>query len=538
MKYFLKVTVIIGQLFFAISESYAKDNIDSLLVVLDKTILKEKNHEEDKRKKITELKYELAKCETPESLHNAYRQLFGEYEAFIYDSALYYVRKHLELAEAERNIIWINECKMQLARMYAIFASFAEAKALIHSIDKSGLDQEQTGAYYNAFAEMYTYWSEYCSHDEVQKYNSLKNSYKDSALMVIPKGDYAYDINYGSKCLDLRHFDEAEKTLLPYLNQIEPDTRAYAILTSLIAYLYELKGQKHLQKAFLARSAIADIRASVKENTSLGQLAFLMLNDGDINRANSYIKKSMEDANFYNARLRNVQISKILPIIDTAFRKDREKYQRNLQLTIVIIVLLSLFLAGIIFYLFRQMKKLAVARHEVIRTNDELKMINSRLTESNHIKEFYIGQFLNQCSAYIEKLEAYRKSLNKKATARKLDELYEMLKSSQIVNDELKAFYRTFDNTFLNLFPEFVARFNELLPAEDRIVPKQGKSLTAELRIFALIRLGITDSAQIADFLRYSITTIYNYRSKYRNKSLVPNEKFEEKIMQIGSENG
>jgi predicted ester cyclase/cbb3-type cytochrome oxidase subunit 3 len=259
-----------------------------------------------------------------------------------------------------------------------------------------------------------------------------------------------------------------------------------------------------------------------------------MLNEGDINRSNSYIKKSMDDANFYNARLRNVQISKLLPIIDTAFQKDREQYQKKLQLTIVVIILLSLFLAGIIFYLFRQMKKLAAARREVLQTNNELKKINNRLTETNHIKEAYIGRFLNQCSEYIEKLEAYRKSLNKKAAAHKLEELYEMLKSSQIIENELKAFYQNFDHTFLNLFPDFVERFNELLADEDKVVPKQEESLTVELRIFALIRLGITDSAKIADFLRYSITTIYNYRSKFRKKSIVPNGKFEEKIMKIG----
>ena len=245
----------------------------------------------------------------------------------------------------------------------------------------------------------------------------------------------------------------------------------------------------------------------------------------------------MEDANFYNARLRNVQISKILPIIDTAFQRDREKYQKRLQLTIVIIVLLSLFLAGIIFYLFRQMKKLAVTRREVIQANKELKKINNHLSETNHIKEEYIGRFLNQCSIYIEKLEAYRKSLNKKAASHKMDELFEMLKSSQIIKDELREFYENFDSTFLNLFPNFVEQFNELLTEEDKVIPKQENCLTVELRIFALIRLGITDSAKIADFLRYSITTIYNYRSKFRKKSVVPNGKFEDVIAKIGSGN-
>ena len=532
-----KMGIISGLLFFVFLANGAI-NMDSLLIVLDKTIQEEHKYEEQKELKITLLKQELTKQESPEAVHDLYLQLFREYEAFVFDSALCYVRKHLEICEAEDNKQWVTDCKMQLARMYSIFASFYEAKDLLNSIDKTVLDPERLGACYNAYAELYTYWGEYCSNDEILKYSVLREEYMDSALAVIPKGSYSYDINYGRKCIDLRQFIEAEKALLPYLSQMAPDTRDYAVLTSLIASLYELKGQKDLQKEYLTHSAIADIRASVKENTSLGMLAYLMLNEGDINHANSYIKKSMDDANFYNARLRNVQISKILPIIDTAYQKDREKNRKNLQWTINIIVLLSLILAGIAFYLFRQMKKLAATRREVVKTNDELKKINNRLTETNQIKEAYIGRFLNQCSEYIEKLEAYRKSLNKKATAKKIDELCEMLKSPQIINDELKAFYRNFDYTFLSLFPDFVERFNELLADEDRIIPKKDKSLTVELRIFALIRLGITDSAQIADFLRYSITTIYNYRSKFRKKSLIPNGKFEDRIQKIGVETG
>ncbi len=526
-----------GFVLFLVFYTYGKDKSDSILVVLDETIASERIYDQGKEQKLLELKHQLGEYSISEDLHDAYFQLFKEYEAYIFDSALYYAQKHLEISKIENNITWINECKMQLARMYSTFASFYEARFLLNSIDKSSLNQEQAGAYYNSFAELYTYWGEYSSNDEIQKYRSLRETYQDSALMVIPGGSYSYDINYGRNCIDVRKFEEAEKALLPHLSRIDPDTRNYAILTSIIAHMYELKGNTGLQKEYLTRSAIADIRASVKENKSLGLLAYLMLNEGDINRSNRYIKKSMEDANFYNARLRNVQISKILPIIDSAFQKDRENSQKRLQLTIVIIVLLSLFLAGIVFYLFRQMKKLAATRREVIQANKELKKINSRLSETNRIKEEYIGRFLNQCSIYIEKLEVYRKFLNKKAASHKMDELFEILKSSQIIKDELKEFYQKFDSTFLNLFPGFVEQFNELLTEEDRIVPKQENSLTIELRVFALIRLGITDSAKIADFLRYSITTIYNYRSKYRKKSLVPNGKFEEMIMKIGSEN-
>lgn len=522
-------------LLFFFSYSYGKEKSDSLLVVLDKTIGLEHEFDSQKEQKLHQLKLKLHNCTETQEIHDLYFQLYKEYEAYVFDSALYYVEKHLEISIKENNTDWINECKMQLARMYSTFVRFYEAQDLLKSINKAQLNNEQLGSYYSSFAELYTYWSEYSSNNDIFKYYALRDTYQDSALMVLSKGNYSYDINYGRRCIDMRDFDGAEKFLLPHLDQIENHTRDYAILTSITAYLYELKGDKELQKEFLAKSAIADIQASVKENTSMGVLAHILLNDGDINRANRYIKKSMEDANFYNARLRNVQVSKILPIIDSAYQQEREKNQKKLQFSIIVIGILSLFLAGVIFYLFRQMKKLAVARREVIKANNKLKKINVHLSETNHIKEEYIGRFLNQCSVYIDKLEAYRKSLNKKAAANKLEELYSMLKSSQIIEDELKEFYQNFDSTFLNLFPYFVEQFNELLPEEDRIVPKYADCLTIELRIFALIRLGITDSAKIASFLRYSITTIYNYRSKYRNKALVPREKFEDIIMKIGS---
>jgi hypothetical protein len=405
---------------------------------------------------------------------------------------------------------------------------------LLDSIDKKDVHGEQLGAYYNSYAEVYTYWGEYTNEGERQNYIQLKNTYQDSALLVIPKDTYGFHINHGNKCIELKDFNQAEKDLFYCLAIVQPNTRDYAILTSIIAYLYELKGDEEQQKIYLAQSAIADIHASVKENTSLRTLAFYLLNDGDISRSNRYIKKSLEDANFYNARLRNIQIAKILPVIDKAYQIEREKHQQNLLVFLIIIGILLVFLIGLVFYLFNQMNKLAKARKEVVTANKELKKINSRLSETNHIKEEYIGKFLNQCSVYIDKLEAYRKSLNKKASGGKKEELYQMLKSSQIIEEELKEFYHNFDSTFLNLFPNFVDEFNKLLPEEDRIIPKNETGLSVELRIFALMRLGITDSAKIAGFLRYSITTIYNYRSKYRNKSLIPREKFEDTVMKIG----
>jgi hypothetical protein len=517
-----------------IFNGFGTEDLTSLLKELDIIISQVDKYDNQKKIKIDTLKSVLGNHLEKETIHEVYSQLYKEYEAFIFDSAMHYVKVHLDFSEKQNNLYWINECKMQLARMYSTFARFSESIELLRSINKNSMSQEQLGAFYNSLAEVYNYWGEYSINEDIKKYIALKNVYQDSAINVFEKGAYNYDINYSRKCIESGAFSQAQELLLPYLEQFKPDTRNYAILTSLIAYLYESKGEEEKQKAFLARSAIADIKASVKENTSIRLLAFFLLNDKDINRSNLYIKKSLEDANFYNARLRNIQIAKILPIIDKAYQMEKEKHQRNLQTAIVVIGILTLFLIGLVFYLIRQMNKLAKTRKETILANEKLKQFNSSLSENNYLKEEYIGKFLYQCSTYINKLEAYRKALNKKAATGKIEDLFQMLKSSQVIDDELKEFYQKFDATFLNLFPNFVEEFNKLLPEEDKIIPKSESRLSVELRIFALIRLRITDSAKIADFLHYSKVTIYNYRSKYRNKSLVPSDQFEKTIMRIG----
>jgi hypothetical protein len=522
-------------LFFSLCSAASSGNgeLAALLSALDKALDSAGEYDLQKEQRLTGLKHQLSHHTSSGERAEIYRQLYKEYEAYIFDSAMHYATAHLGLATEMKHTHRINECKMQLARMYSTFARFTEAIALLSSIRKHELTQEQLPACYNAYSEVYRYWGEYMDDADADYFMAVRNAYRDSALAVSPKG-YSYDINYGNKCIETKDCVTAEKILLPYLSEVDPETRDYAILTSLIAFLYASQGNERAQKEYLIRSAMADVKASVKENTSLRNLAFYLLNDGEIDRSNRYIKKSLEDANFYNARLRNVQIAKILPVIDKAYHLEREKGRKILLLAVVIIGMLTLLGVGAIFYLFKQMKNLSRTRQKLIKANTSLKKANLRLSETNHIKEEYIGHFLNQCSVYIDKLSSYRKFLNKKASNGKIEDLFRALKSTQIIEDELEEFYRNFDSTFLQLFPNFVEEFNKLLPKDEQIHPKHTAELTVELRIFALLRLGITDSAKIASFLRYSIHTIYNYRSKYRNSSLVARDKFEEAVTKIG----
>ena len=194
---------------------------------------------------------------------------------------------------------------------------------------------------------------------------------------------------------------------------------------------------------------------------------------------------------------------------------------------------MALLLVAAVCYLYYWMKKLSAMRKHLYRTNRKLVATNTTLEEVGKIKEVYIARYLDRCVEYLEKLEQYRRSLEKLAMASKTEELFKVIRSDQFLRDERKAFYREFDKSFLDLFPNFVDNFNKLLVEEARIYPKPGELLNTELRIFALIRLGVTDSARIAHFLSYSLTTVYNYRSKIRNRAAGNKDAFEQEVMKL-----
>lgn len=528
----------------------AQQTLESLLRDLDVAIENSEQYEKEKIQRITLMKDGLKAHEL--SLEEEYRinlRLYNEYEAYICDSARHYINRNIDIATQLGNREWLDESKLKKAHILATSGLYAEGVRLLETIEKKYLSERLLVDYYMAFENIYLYHAEYAQDDEYRpEYLDKMNRYRDSVLLVVPEGSYQYVIVRAPQFIDRQQPEQAEILLKECMHKTASDTREYAILTSILAFTYQMSNRLELQKMSLTESAIADIKGVVKENNSLRALSELLYEEGALDRANKYMKKSMADASFYNARLRNVQASKMLPVIDYAYQLEKEMQRRKLQIFLGVISILSLFLIVAVGYVIRQLKKLAKARREVVHANRELqklnadlveanrrqKQTNDSLTEANCIKEEYIGRFLGQCSAYIDKLETYRRMLNKKAASGKVEELYKTLKSSQFIEDELKEFYHNFDNSFLSIFPDFVECFNRLLPEGEQIVPKQGERLTTELRIFALIRLGITDSAKIASFLRYSITTIYTYRSKLKNKSLY-RDNLEEQVMKIGS---
>ncbi len=379
--------------------------------------------------------------------------------------------------------------------------------------------------------------------------------YRDSLLSILDKKSNHYKIVYAEKLYDANRLNEAKAILRSMLDATKSDTHEKAVLAYALANTYGKEKNIGLQRYYYALSAVCDIKNAIKENASTQALASVLYKTGQLEEAYNCIRSSMEDAMFCNARLRTYEVSQIFPIIDSAYKKKIDGKNKALQLYLLLVSILSVFLIIAIVFVYRQMKKIAGIRKELYETNvrlselnsemhctnDRLQLVNGELvkanaslSEANQIKETYIGHFLDLCSTYIDKLEKYQNSLNRKAMERKLDELYRMLKSRDMIDNELKELYENFDNTFLHLYPNFVEEFNSLLVAEEQFVMKPGELLNVELRIFALIRLGITDSSRIARFLHYSANTIYSYRTRVRNKAAVPRDEFENRVVKIG----
>jgi cell division protein FtsB len=260
----------------------------------------------------------------------------------------------------------------------------------------------------------------------------------------------------------------------------------------------------------------------------------------------------MEDANYCQARLRAVEVSNAFPIIDRAYKDYQSKQHRMERIFTYTLVLLALLLLAAIFYLRRQMKKLASTRRQLARTNSQLETTNQQLNAANQqlglantqlhevneglvrtdqIKEEYIAYYLGRCRNYIDSFNRFRLDMLRLAKNRQTDDLLRSLKSDELFQSQQEQFYVDFDEAFINIHPHFVENFNALLRTDEQIQPKRGELLTTELRIFALIRLGMTDTAEIAHFLNYSLTTIYNYRSRIRNASIYSKEEFEKRLM-------
>ena len=522
---------------------------DSLLLKLDQAIKERPIYMEQKELKLVELKRLLHRQIPDEERFAILGTLLDEYRSFNTDSALHMAEEREQIAIRLGNREYIDNARMNKADVLGMTGMYKEVMDLMRNIHIDRLPVDIHPYYYHIYRTVYGLMADYAvTAYEKKLYTELTDKYRDSLLLVNKDNLLIHTLIQSDQYNVRNEYDKAIRLLTDYLALQKDYEHDVAICAYTLSESYRLKGDKEKEKEYLIVSAMADMKTAVREYISLRKLAVLLYQEGDIERAYSYVKICMEDAAACNARLRKLEILEIFPIINDAYQQKTEKQQEQMKWALVSISLLSLFLLLAIFYVYKQMKKVAAARREVIdankrlkELNDELHLSNAQLKEANHsiaensyLKEEYIGRYMDRCSVYLEKMDNYRRSLGKIAATGNVEELYKTIKSSKFIEGELKEFYTNFDNTFLQLFPTFVEDFNALLADDEQISLKAGERMNTELRIFALIRLGITDSVKIAQFLRYSVTTIYNYRTKVRNKAAGDRDLLEQEVMTIG----
>ena len=509
--------------------------IDSLLKVLDKAIAERAVYIAQKEQKIDELKQMLQQEESAAKRYQLNNELIVEYQSFKCDSALAYIDRNIQVADELNNDDYINESRLRSAFVLSMSGLFTQAFEIFDTIDFNNLPHH---------LKVYYCWGYIRYNENLIKYTDNRNydhvhfaeiaRCRDTLMNLLGKDS---DMYLKEKSFKLKADGEfkASAEIQSALFKNEPvDSHGYAMSAMGLSLIHKELGNELLQEKYLLLAAITDVRLAVKENESLLNLAIYLHGKGEVDRAYNYIQAALKDANFYNSRFRNAVIARTQPIIEATYLAKIEQQRKNLRSYAVAISVFLVVLIVTLYFLYRQIKTVSKARKHLDAINVQLIATNQRLDEANLIRERYIGHYINQCAVYLDKLDEFRKNVSRKIKAGQLVDLQKLSTSTTALEKDAQELYTDFDRTFLEVYPDFVAEFNALLREGDQYVLNKNQ-LNTELRIFALIRLGITDVNQIATFLRYSIQTIYNYKSKVKGKVAADPDHFEENVKKIGA---
>lgn len=525
------------------------ETLDSLLLVLDKNITSCKIYSDKKDIRIRTLKEKLHLNQLPnETTYHLQESLYKEYKSYICDSAIFYLNKNIELAQQINDSYKLNESIIKLSYLLSSSGMYMEAIDVLKMVNKSSLSKEQLMNYFIAYDHVYGELGYYTQNHKIgTHYTLLSKMHKDSIYQIASPDSEIYLSMEETRLRDEGKLQEALAINDKRLSQVTINSPEYAALMYYRALIFREQKEQDKYIRCLSLSSIADIRSAIKDHASLWMLAQALLDRGDLERAYQYMNFSWTESKFYNARLRAWQSADDLSLIDDTYQLMLRQRNSELKKYIIIVSFLSLLLFIALCYIYRQVKHLRTARQNLLKVNTQLENLNKELqkinfslqtankdlAESNQIKEVYIARFIKLCSTYVDRLDTYRRMVHKKVLTNQITELLHLTRSNSILEEALNELYENFDSAFLNLFPNFIEQFNSLLQENEQIRPKKNNTLNTELRIFALIRLGITDSSQIAEFLHYSVNTIYNYRAKVKNKARISREDFEEVIANI-----
>ena len=506
-------------LFFIISNNSFSDNsLDSLYTILNQEMINSVAYNKTKELRIANLNIELKNSKSLKDQYEKRKKLIDEYQYYNLNKAIENIEINLTLAKQIDDLNLNTETLLKFTQLLISSGQYKESIDILNQLNKNIISEDNIIQYYKNYADGYSRLSYYTiANDSKNKYFNLYNIYKDSLVTYFDKNSEFYLDLEEKKFRDNGQIADALTINDQRLKLVNEFSRQYSIIRFERSFLYS--GAKN-RKINLILSAISDIRLSIKDNASLTDLAKISFQENDLDKAYRYINFSYEDAEFYNSLHRKTIISSTLPLITRAY-ESRSIIQKNeLEKLLFISVTLGFILLISLLLIYKQVKRISKTSNQLKHANNNLTKIYDKLSNSDRIKERYLGTFLNLYSDYINHLDMYRKMVRNHITSNKYKALLDLTKSKQIKDNELKIFYKNFDEAFLKIYPNYVTKFNSLMKENYQFILNNKNELNTELRIFALVRLGISSSSKISKILRYSVNTIYNYRAGVKNNSI------------------
>ena len=505
---------------------------------------------DNKNKDINRLKKNLTTSENMLKRLQTYEQLYEEYYVFQFDSAMTYLNKGIKLAKETQNTYYYNSNTISKAELLSIGGLYNEAIHEIEQVDTIVLDKAQHFEYYFSLFRIHTYWADFCNDKTYTPTHRLKaQEYLKKAMPFCDETDKTYEYYLGEYAVFVLNNPQAARAhYIKAIKQLPQNSRFYAMSCFALSGSYGNEGNTEKQEEFLLLSSIADIENCTMENFALQNLAMYIFehNKDELDLAQQYIQTALEDAHFYNNRLRIIEISSKLPVIVSSYQQTLNQRNKVQMTAIIVISLLLLFLLSAVFYIVKQTKRLSIQQQELQKNNNQLSELNRQqkelntqlhglnalLVDTNRKRERLAKLYIDLCAKYIARLKKQQTLVKRKIKANQTTELLSQLSSERLSEEDAATFLSRFDKAFLDLYPDFTEELNSLLLPEGQIQNKNTDELTTEQRIMALIRLGVKESAEIADLLFYSPQTIYNYRSVLKGKA-INKETFEEEVMKL-----
>lgn len=531
-------------------------SIDSILHCIDKAISVSDQYVQKKKERIAYLKSRADQAETLSAKYELTYQLYAEYLPFVNDSAIYYLERCSDIALQMGDDSKAGGCLSLTALCCSNAGMYVESEAILKTINPEKLHGIDLGLYYYASGHISSELAYYGKFENMRRqYAETSTNYFLLAQNYLPAGH-----KYHNQCREMlaqgrKDFRQALAISNEWLHNVKPGSAEYALISYYRYFDYKALGDSIQMMYSLGESVLADIRNAVMDQGSMWEMANLLMANGDVDRSYRYICFTSDCADRFGSRQRLSYISPLLSRIAQVYKAKEERSNRSLRYTITAISILSLLLLIALVYVHRKRNQLAITRDHLAISNTQLQdsntqlsslnaklsslnsqlyTLNTQLSEANRVKDEYVGRFLRLCSVYIDKLEDIRKKVTKRVKNRQYAELVELTRSVEFSNKESNELYANFDTAFLQLFPTFVDDFNALLKPQNRITQPDNNTLNTPIRIFALIRLGISDSSKIAEFLHYSVNTIYNYRANIKNGAVGDRTEFEDKVKKIG----